>query len=164
MSHDCQCSKQGAPEVTEGLTAWFTHCHRRCDSLWAAVESAVDSTDSSSLSHATGAFLSAVRAHLEMEENGLFPRLQVGMGGGCGGPVPVMISEHGQMKLMLDAIEVAARDNNGDRVLELGDTLLMMTQQHNIKEEQILYPMAERMLGSEWGEMHHKLTTTGCLV
>ena len=41
--------------------------------------------------------------------------------------------------------------------LDLGDTLLMLIQQHNVKEEGMLYPMAENMLSTEWGEMAAQL-------
>jgi hemerythrin-like domain-containing protein len=33
----------------------------------------------------------------------------------------------------------------------------MLTQQHNIKEEGMLYPMAEDVLGEEWTELRQKL-------
>ena len=37
-----------------------------------------------------------------------------------------------------------------EEALDLGDTLLMVIQQHNVKEEGMLYPMAENMLAGEW--------------
>jgi hemerythrin-like domain-containing protein len=33
----------------------------------------------------------------------------------------------------------------------------MLIQQHNRKEEHILYPMSENALGAEWTEIHERL-------
>jgi iron-sulfur cluster repair protein YtfE (RIC family) len=53
---------------------------------------------------------------------------------------------------VLDAMARAAATGNVDSVLDHGDTLLMLIQQHNLKEEGMLYPMAERALGgAAWG-------------
>jgi iron-sulfur cluster repair protein YtfE (RIC family) len=39
---------------------------------------------------------------------------------------------------------ITARD--ADSFLGLAETLMILTQQHNMKEEQILYPMSDRVL------------------
>lgn len=33
----------------------------------------------------------------------------------------------------------------------------MVIQQHNVKEENMLYPMTERALGPHWQELHGKI-------
>ena len=68
-----------------------------------------------------------------------------------------MRSEHRQMRGLLDQVEVAARAGNSDEVLNLGDTLLMFTQQHNSTEEQVLYPLSARVLSQQWPEMRSSL-------
>ena len=40
-----------------------------------------------------------------------------------------------------------------------GDTLLLLIQQHNQKEEHILYPMCENALAAEWTEIHERLAS-----
>ena len=37
--------------------------------------------------------------------------------------------------------------------MDIGDTLLMLIQQHNIKEEGMLYPMAENVLAGHWTKL-----------
>ena len=32
-------------------------------------------------------------------------------------------------------------------------------QQHNLKEEQILYPIAQRLLNNEWSALHSRMQT-----
>ena len=40
--------------------------------------------------------------------------------------------------------------SNGDReeILEVGETMMILMQQHNVKEEGILYPMADQHFAS----------------
>jgi iron-sulfur cluster repair protein YtfE (RIC family) len=42
---------------------------------------------------------------------------------------------------------LAARDR--DQFLGLGETLMMLTQQHNMKEENILYPIMDQFIADE---------------
>jgi iron-sulfur cluster repair protein YtfE (RIC family) len=43
----------------------------------------------------------------------------------------------------------AVEDKDPERLLSAGETLLILMQQHNMKEEQMLYPMADEVLGAE---------------
>ncbi len=87
----------------------------------------------------------------------LFPMLGQVTGMGSSGPVGVMLAEHEQMKRLLNLVEEHGQKGNGEQVIDFGDTLLMLTQQHNVKEEQILYPMSEKVLASQWSELHARL-------
>jgi iron-sulfur cluster repair protein YtfE (RIC family) len=40
---------------------------------------------------------------------------------------------------------------DADEYLGMAETLLMLMQQHNIKEEQVLYSLSERALGADAG-------------
>jgi iron-sulfur cluster repair protein YtfE (RIC family) len=57
--------------------------------------------------------------------------------------------EHAQMRSLLDQMgaTVAARDAVG--LSGTAATLLIMMQQHNLKEENILYPMCDRALAGD---------------
>ncbi len=145
--------KEAVEAASGGLIHDFIADHQRCDSLWAAVEAA----DSKGLPAAFEAFDAAVRRHLAMEEEVLFPAFDAVSGmRGCG-PTAVMCAEHRQMRALLDHMRVAADEGDRDEVLDQGDTLLMVTQQHNLKEEQMLYPMAQDHLASQWDELSRKL-------
>ena len=69
---------------------------------------------------------------------------------GGSGPTAVMRMEHQQMRGLLDQIGEAMDANDAQQALDIGDTLLMLIQQHNVKEENMLYPMAQNMLAGEW--------------
>ena len=76
---------------------------------------------------------------------------------GDGGPTAMMKMEHQQMRGLLDLIGAAMSSGDTEEALELGDTQLMLIQQHNVKEEGLLYPMAENMLASEWVALAEQL-------
>lgn len=65
------------------------------------------------------------------------------------GPSQVMRFEHAQMRDLLARMEQAAARHDGDEFSGLAETLLILMQQHNMKEENILYPMCERTLAGQ---------------
>ena len=61
------------------------------------------------------------------------------------------------MRALLDQIGFAIDNGDTEAAFDQGDTLLMLSQQHNIKEEGMLYPIAENVLADEWAELRQKL-------
>lgn len=139
-----------------GPIAFFTADHRRCDGLWAAVEAAAEAGDSAKSAAAWQEFDKAMRRHFDMEEQVLFPAFERATGM-QGGPTMVMRMEHQQVRGLLDQMASAAARSDWDTVVDQGDTLLMLLQQHNVKEEGILYPMAEQHLAAAWTEVAAQL-------
>ncbi len=139
-----------------GPKDFFTEDHRRCDTLWAAVEAAADGGDAATLQAAWAPFAAAMERHFKMEEEVLFPTFERATGM-RGGPTMVMRAEHTQMRGLLAQMAEAAAAGEIDDVVDHGDTLLMLTQQHNVKEEGILYPMSEQVLGHMWAEIEAQL-------
>lgn len=143
------------PPLTHGPQAWFTADHRECDAEWAAVEWAVDA-DEGRAPAAWTSFDRRMRRHFDMEEQVLFPAFEADTGM-TGGPTAVMRFEHEQMRALLDQMDRAARAGDWREVLDQGDTLLMLVQQHNMKEEGMLYPMLQMHLGGAWAAVVPKL-------
>jgi hemerythrin-like domain-containing protein len=73
------------------------------------------------------------------------------------GPTVVMRSEHAQMNELLDALSQAMAARDADAYLGYAETLLMLIRQHNIKEEQILYPMIDRIAVGDENELLARL-------
>ncbi len=145
-------------EADAGLTAWLTRCHRKCDALWSAVEESSESGQTQAAQQlAVAAFCKATRSHLDLEEGTVFPALEAATGSAGFGPSAMMRREHQQMRGLMTQIELAAESGAIDQVLDLGDTLLMFTQQHNAKEEAVLYPMSEQLLTAEWPAIHARM-------
>jgi iron-sulfur cluster repair protein YtfE (RIC family) len=122
--------------------------HRHCDELFAAAEEAALRGDWDAAGPAFERFNAQMIAHFDAEETLLFPAFETATGSSAG-PTRVMRYEHDQMRGLLAQMAAAceARDSRGYG----GDaeTLLMLMQQHNMKEEHILYPMCDQSLGAE---------------
>jgi len=68
-----------------------------------------------------------------------------------------MRMEHEQMRELLQAMAHAVAVTNQDDYLGLSETLNMLMQQHNLKEENMLYPMSDRVLGDECASLIHSM-------
>lgn len=127
--------------------------HRDCDALWAELEQAPAERQL----ELWRAFDKALRRHFAMEEEVLFPAIENATGMHGPGPTMVMRMEHGQMRALLDQMEGAAASGDMDSVIDQGDTLLMLIQQHNVKEEGMLYPLADQALEPQWEQLEGRL-------
>ena len=61
--------------------------------------------------------------------------------------------EHAQIRALMDDASAALAEGNADDYLGQADTLVIMMQQHNMKEENILYPMCDQHLAGETPEL-----------
>ena len=119
--------------------------HRQCDTQFVAVEKALAAGDWEKAVAAFARFREVTLRHLAAEEVTLFPafeqRTSMVMG-----PTRVMRAEHDQMRQLIDAAEEALTARDAEEYSGTAETLLIMTQQHNMKEENILYPMCDQHL------------------
>jgi hemerythrin-like domain-containing protein len=144
-------------ESQQSLIEHFTLDHRSCDGRWADVEATVEARKAEDIAAAWQRFDASMRRHLQMEEEVLFPAFEEATGMSGGGPTFIMRSEHEQMRGLLGQMGAAAGAGDFQELVDLGDTLLMLIQQHNSKEEQMLYPMAERALTPHWVGLRERL-------
>jgi hemerythrin-like domain-containing protein len=144
-------------ETSQSLSERFMLDHRQCDGKWADVEAAAETGDADAVKTSWRSFQGSLLKHLQMEEEVLFPAFEQATGMTNGGPTFVMRSEHEQMRGLLEQMDASAESNDHNELVDLGDTLLMLIQQHNQKEENMLYPMAERALSAQWPALHEKL-------
>jgi iron-sulfur cluster repair protein YtfE (RIC family) len=122
--------------------------HRACDDLFASAEAAVAQKNWDSARDLFARFQAAMARHLAMEEDVLFPAFEARTGNSMG-PTEVMRMEHAQMRGLLQEMASAVAAGDQGRALGLSETLNMLMQQHNLKEENMLYPMSDRLLDSE---------------
>jgi hemerythrin-like domain-containing protein len=144
-------------DISTGLAGFFTQDHHDCDARWADVEELLDTEDIDTARPAWQKYETSMRRHFAMEEEVLFPAFDARSGMGGGGPVAMMKMEHQQMRGLLDQIGDAIEAGDSQEALDVGDTLLMLIQQHNVKEEGMLYPMAENILAGDWSLMAGEL-------
>lgn len=142
--------------MTESVASMLSADHRRCDDMLSAAENYVHRGDWESADDNLQAFRNATLRHFEVEEKILFPELETRSGGAIG-PTRIMRLEHEQVRSLLEDLNKDLADRNRDRYLGSSETLLTLLQQHNIKEEQILYPMADLELADGIGELLHRI-------
>ena len=130
------------PSIHEVMTG----DHRRCDDHFAALESALDAAEIDAATDALEAFSRLTKAHLALEESILFPAFEARTGMRQG-PTAVMRQEHDQIRGQIDAVQAALVAGELEDCASGLDALLLLMQQHNLKEENILYPMCDLHLG-----------------
>lgn len=143
-------------DLKSGLAAFFEQDHRDCDARWVDVEELLDTEDIESARPAWTKFEASLRRHIAMEEEVMFPAYEAATAAGDG-PTAPMRMEHQQIIRLLGKIGKAVDAGKARDALRAGDTLLMLLQQHNATEEDVLYPIAEKVLGPDWAKLAARL-------
>ncbi len=127
------------------IFSYMSAGHRDCDTFYADAESAVAEQKWPEANQQWTLFTTALLHHLRQEEELLFPAFEQATGN-TNGPTAVMRMEHEQMRALVDAMSAAMASQDDEHYLGLAETLMILMQQHNMKEEQMLYPMSDRMI------------------
>ena len=130
------------------ISEYLTNEHRECDSYYADAEKAVSDGDWDKAKELFEKFRDCTLLHFRKEEEVLFPEFEERTGIVMG-PTQVMRHEHMQARELLERLEKAVNEKNKDEFLSVGESLMILIQQHNMKEEQILYPMSDQHLESD---------------
>ena len=130
------------------ITETMTRNHRHCDELFAEAEELIAQEEWVQGREKFEAFRDAMENHFSQEENVLFPGFEQRTGQSMG-PTQVMRMEHTQMRQLMADMEAAVTHEDDERYLGLSETMMMVMQQHNMKEEQMLYPMADQAYAEE---------------
>jgi len=127
------------------IPVYMTAKHRECDDIFTEAESAVADNNWVLGLDKWQAFSQELAAHFALEEDTLFPEFEQATGM-TGGPTQVMRMEHQQMRALVQNLTSAMTDKDKETFLGLSETLMVMMQQHNMKEEMMLYPMLAQNL------------------
>jgi hemerythrin-like domain-containing protein len=138
------------------ITSAMSGHHARCDHLFAVAETLAAQGRWDEATSAFGVFGAEFDRHLRAEENVLFPAFESATGA-VDGPTAVMRMEHERMRALLAQIGLALQAHDRQRIDDYASTLVILMQQHNVKEEGVLYPMCDRALGAGAGEMLARL-------
>jgi iron-sulfur cluster repair protein YtfE (RIC family) len=130
------------------LTEPLHRHHKHCDDLFADAEAAVASGDWTLAQTALTGFHAELETHFRTEEEVLFPAFESATGM-TGGPTQMMRYEHVQMRDLLAQMEGGLASRDKAAFAGAAETLLIFMQQHNMKEENILYPMCDRSLAAQ---------------
>lgn len=134
--------------MSETISTYLTADHRACDEEFANMENAVASDDWALSSKLFEKFSCDLEHHFSMEEDVMFPAFEKKTGM-TQGPTAMMRMEHDQMRSVVSQMKSDVQKEDKNHFFGLSESLMMLMQQHNMKEEQMLYAMADVHLGEE---------------
>ena len=129
------------------ISSFLTSDHRACDNEFANLENAIASQDWEEAKNQFEKFSLDLIHHFDMEEKVMFPAFEE-VTGMTQGPTMVMRMEHSQMRNILDDLKSDIEKKDKNHFFGVSESLMMLMQQHNMKEEQMLYKMADMHLGT----------------
>jgi hemerythrin-like domain-containing protein len=129
------------------IKEFMSQDHKDCDEIFAQMEDAVANKSEDALEKFEK-FQDSLTKHFKMEEMVLFPQFEQKTGM-TQGPTQVMVMEHEQMRELLSKMQEAIETNDKDKFFGLSETIMILMQQHNMKEEQMLYTMIQQHLGED---------------
>lgn len=130
------------------VNEFMTQDHRDCDDQFANLENIVDTNNFEGANSMFDEYYNHMIKHFDMEEKVMFPMFNDANAEGCN-PTQVMIMEHNQMKMLLNKMKIAIEAKDKNSFLGLSENLMFLAQQHNMKEEQIMYNLVDKALNSD---------------
>jgi len=127
------------------ITNYMRDEHRHCDELFATAEKSVIDGDFAKAKDEFLLFADETLKHFKKEEDALFPTFE-SITGNTEGPTRVMRFEHEQVRGLLGKMAEAIEESKKDDYLSLAESMMILLQQHNMKEEQMLYTMCDRVM------------------
>lgn len=134
------------------IREFMTNDHRACDEQFVVVEEAVSGGNFAAAKEAFEGFSAHTLHHFEQEELYLFEEFSSATGM-RGGPVEVMKYEHEQFRTLLTQMRAAIEAQDAAEFFGLSEAAMILLQQHNMKEEQMLYNMIQMHLGERNDEI-----------
>ncbi len=130
------------------ISEYLSAQHDHCDNLFVEAENAAAQSQWNNAEKLFDSFRTSTELHFNREELVLFPAFEQATTT-SGGPTDVMRSEHRQIRGILQRLEEALKKRDTDQFLGEAETLLPLLQQHNLKEESMLYRMASHVLANQ---------------
>ena len=94
--------------------------------------------------------------HHQKEEQLLFPALEAAGLSASHGPTAVLRDEHLRSQFWRHRLEQALHDRDRTRLIAAAASYLDLTRAHVLKENQILFPLAQRLLAADELERLHR--------
>ena len=130
------------------ICEYLRHDHQRCDDVFCQAETSVAQRDWDAAREHFRRYQDMLRQHIRMEEKVLLPAFQLAIADSAM-PVAMLRMEHQQIHgivhRMWDALE---RFNTVDYILH-AETLTLLMQQHTMKEEEMLYPLLDKIMAGK---------------
>jgi hemerythrin-like domain-containing protein len=118
--------------------------HKRCGDLFNHAESCVVQRDWREAEFSFLNFRDALQRHIQMEEHVLLPAFEQMMDD-AQDPISLLRIEHRQLLGMLERMSETIRRREAVDFLLHAETFALLKQQHGVKEEEMLYPMLDKL-------------------
>ncbi len=142
------------------ISSFMGQEHRHCDDVFVAADQLAQAGDWQAAQRHFDTFQADMARHFAREESALFPAFERATGSRMG-PTKMMLHEHEQMRVLMMQLNDALLAQDEENWAGHAETLLIVLQQHNIKEEQVLYPMAEQVLRDGAGRVLDEMAALG---
>ena len=133
------------------ISSYMRSEHRECDEIFAAAEKSVIDGNFEEAEKQFLLFADDTLRHFKKEEETLFPTFEE-ISGSTEGPTRIMRFEHEQVRGLIGKMAEAVEDKDSDAYLSLAESMMILLQQHNMKEEQMLYAMCDRIIPQDLKE------------
>jgi iron-sulfur cluster repair protein YtfE (RIC family) len=133
----------------ESITSYMEQDHDLIDGFAARALQAAAAGDAGTVQREGGEFLRRLRRHIEIEEDVLFPAFEQRTGMVAAGPSRQMRIEHEMMQPILAGMQQALAAQDGAGFERTVHALLEILEPHNVKEEQMMYPMLDETAGAD---------------
>jgi len=133
------------------ISSYMRSEHRECDELFSSAEKSVIDGDFEEAEKRFLLFADETLLHFKKEEDSLFTTFEE-ISGSTEGPTRIMRHEHEQVRGLLGKMAGAVENKDADAYLSMAESMMILLQQHNMKEEQMLYAMCDRMIPQELKE------------
>lgn len=130
--------------------------HRACDQILGDLRQQVVAANWAAAKQALARVAHDLLAHFAAEEEVLFPAFEEASGL-TNGPTRIMRMEHNEARYLIEDLEEAFAAQDQEAIRGHSEALLILLQQHNLKEENILYPMAIKAIGKQAAELGAKI-------
>ncbi len=141
--------KRRTKAVERDVTDYMQEDHRRLDTIFNDFQEAFKEERWDEALDAFKEFDMGLRRHIQGEEEVLFPLFEEKTGMIDAGPTFVMRMEHTDIRDFLEKIMNATKAKDREAAAEATDMLTNTLADHNMKEEQILYPESDSFLSAE---------------
>ncbi|MES2300382.1 MAG: hemerythrin domain-containing protein [Pseudomonadota bacterium] len=146
----------------ETITAYLEGDHARCHALFETARKRVAALEWGSAADDFAAFAYAMERHLIMEERIVFPAYEKAVRTTTG-PTSIMRSEHLHIRAIVQRMADSIAAGHAKEFGKHADTLRIVVLHHGEKEEGVLYPMIDRILGGRQGEVIAAMRAFGAL-
>ena len=138
--------------MTQNILDYLIPEHRQCDEFLALTETYIQNAEWDNAKESFIQFNNLTLLHFKREEEVLFVALERSFGSPIR-PVFVMTHEHQQTRQLLNQIKNAIDSKNKSEAFALLDTCHLLIQQHNLKEENNLYTLANQTLENQMDQI-----------